>query len=107
MGGRSLSDDSSADSGLPRGVLHHGSTSSPVKGECFTLPMQAYLIGLRLALPSYFPYASVFEYNSGPHVQGFGLQQDFHKCAQTAKPGIRVCDVRLLRLRSRFTQGSR
>ena len=42
-GGRSLSDDSSADSGLPRGVLHHGSTRSPAKGNCFTLLMQTHL----------------------------------------------------------------
>ena len=33
LGARSMSEDSSADSGLPRGVLRHRSSRSPVKGN--------------------------------------------------------------------------
>jgi len=35
LGARSMSEDSSADSGLPRGVLHHSSSRSPMKGNAY------------------------------------------------------------------------
>ena len=35
LGARSMSEDSSADSGLPRGVLHHRSSRSPIKGNAY------------------------------------------------------------------------